>query len=178
MDYFIMKTDERVCKMPEIQLPKELFLLKQAKEKVKDIPNVSIAYISGNSGLNIEYADYYEKPIPLIAEKFQKILQKYQQDALFHRVTLIEKETGQQKPYYFLLPPEIVCVDKVASKYDEAGNIQDFVLDIEKVGKQRIFLAKDYKKKLLVRLDVAESILRREPNGIWFEPVQTTGRSQ
>lgn len=178
MDYFIMKTDERICKLPEIQLPKELFTLKQSKEKVKNMSATPMIYISKKTGLNIEYTDYFEKPMPLIAEKFQKILQKYQQDAVFQRVMLVEKETGQQKPYYLLLPPEIECADEVASKYDAVGNIQDFVLDTEKAGKQRIFLAKDYKKKLLVRLDVAESILRRESNGIWFEPVQTTGRSQ
>lgn len=32
--------------------------------------------------------------------------------------------------------------------------------------------------KLMVRLDIAESILRREANGIWFEPVKVAGRSR
>lgn len=56
--------------------------------------------------------------------------------------------------------------------------MQNFVLDVEKVGRRAIFLAKDFNRRLIVRLDVAESILRREANGIWFEPVKVSGRSK
>lgn len=178
MDYFIMKTDERLFRLPKMQLPKELSLMEMTREKMEKITKQSIVYVKADHGLSIDYGDYLEKPIPLIADKFQKILQKYQQDMLFHRVMLIEKETGQQKPYYFIMPPEITCVHKEESKYDVMGNVQDFVLDVEKAGNRKIFLAKDYRRQLLVRLDVAESILRREANGIWFEPVKTAERSK
>lgn len=178
MDYFRMKTDKRLCKLPQMQIPKELSPIGMTKEKLEKITKPSIVYVKGNHGLSIEYADYLEKPIPLIAEKFQRILQKYQQDMLFHRVTLIEKETGKQKPYYFMMPPKITCADQEESRYDAVGNVQDFVLNIKKAGNRKIFLAEDYDSQLLVRLDVAESILRREADGIWFEPVKTAERSR
>lgn len=170
MDYFRMITDKRLCRLPQIQLPKELSPIGMTKP--------SIVYVEKNHGLSTEYADYLEKPVPLIAEKFQRILQKYQQDILFQRVTLIEKETGQQKPYYFMMPPKIACADREESRYDAVGNVQDFVLDVKKAGNRKIFQAEDYGRQLLVRLDVAESILRREADGIWFEPVKTAGRSR
>lgn len=178
MDYFIMKTDERLCKLPQMQIPKELLTMELTKEKLKKLTTTSIIYVKENRGLSIEYADYYEKPICLIADKFQKILKKYQQDMLFHKVTLIGKETGWQKSYYLMLPPEITCADKEKSRYDVMGNVRDFVLDVEKVGNRKIFFAMDCSRQLLVRLDVAESILRREANGIWFEPVKIAGRSR
>lgn len=178
MDYFIMKTDERLCKLPQMQIPKELSPVGMTKEKIKKIKTDSIVYVKESYGLNIDYADYLEKPVPFIANKFQKILQKYQQDILFHQVMLIEKETGQQKPYYLMLPPEITCADKEESQYDSMGNVQNFVLDMKKVGNRKIFLAQDYGRQLLVRLDVAESILRREADGIWFEPVKAAERSR
>lgn len=178
MDYFRMKTDERLCRLPQLQIPKGLSLLEMTKEKIEKIKTPSIVYVKGAHGLSIDYGDYLEKPIPLIADKFQKILQKYQQDMLFHRVILIEKETGLQKPYYLIMPPEITCADEEESQYDTMGNVQNFVLDVEKAGNHKIFLAKDYKRQLLVRLDVAESILRREANGIWFEPVKAAERSK
>ncbi len=177
MDYFIMKTDERVKRLPQLQLPKELSPVGMTKENIKKITTSSVVYVKESTGLSIEYADYMEKPIPLIADKLQKILQKYQPDVLFHRVMLIEKETGKQSPYYLMIPPEILCADKEESQYDARGNVQDFVLDPIEVGNRKILLAKDYGKQLLVRLDVAESILRREANGIWFEPVKIAGRS-
>lgn len=43
---------------------------------------------------------------------------------------------------------------------------------------RKIFMAKDFNREVVVRLDIAESILRREANGIWFEPVKIAGRSR
>ncbi len=170
MDYFRMITDKRLCRLPRLQIPKELLKAEMTKP--------SIVYVEGNHGLSIDYADYLEKPFPLIAEKFQRILQKYQPDMALRRVTLIEKETGQQKPYYLMMPPKITCADKEGSRYDAVGKVQDFVLDVKKAGNRKIFLAEDYGSELLVRLDVAESILRRKADGIWFEPVKTAERSR
>lgn len=175
MDYFIMKTDERLCRLPQMQMPKELSLTEITKEKISKLTVASVVYVKGNHGLGIEYPDYLEMPIPLIADKFKKILQKYQKDVLFHRVMLIEKEAGLQKPYYLMMPPEITCADNKETQYDAGGNVRNFVLDLEKAEKYKIFLAKDYREKIIVRLDVAESILRRNANGIWFEPVKIRG---
>lgn len=173
MDYFIMKTDKRLYRLPQMQIPKELSLTEVRREKIEKITKPSIVYVKGNHGLSIDYADYLEKPIPLIADKFQKILHKYQPDMMFHRVILIERETGKQKAYYLMMPPEIICGDGEESPYGVIG-ARDFILDLKKAENRKIFLAKDYNRQLLVRLDVAESILRREANGIWFEPVKTT----
>lgn len=170
MDYFIMKTDVRLRRLPQIQFPQEIFEVENSK--------TSIVYVKEHNGLNIDYADYLEKPGPLIAEKFHHILQKYQRDVVFRRMMLVEKDTGQQTPYYLMLPPEVMCADSNETKCDARGNVQDFVLNTEKVGKRTIFFAKDFNRQLVVRLDVAESILRREANGIWFEPVKVSGRSR
>lgn len=170
MEYFIMKTDKRLRRLPQIQIPQKLF--------ESDITKTSFVYIEAHDGLSVDYADYLEKPSPLIADRFQKILQKYQQDLILRRVILVEKEIGMQKPYYLMIPSEIICADKDQSKYGAGGSIQDFVLDVEKVEKRAIFLAKDYGRQMVVRLDVAESILRREANGIWFEPVKISERKR
>ncbi len=177
MDYFLLKTDERCQNLPQLQLPKELSPTRITKKSIQKLGTASMIYVKENIGMDTVYPDYFEKPLPLIADKFQRILQKYQPDMILHRVMLIEKKSGAQKAYHLMLPPEIACVHEQAAGMDAAGNIQEFVLDVEKVGTQKIFLAKDYGRQLLVRLDVAESILRREPNGIWFEPVKMAGRS-
>lgn len=178
MEYFIMKTDKRLSRLPQMQLPKEMSPIGMTREKIKKITTATIVYVKGDPGLGIDYADYLEKPLPLIADKFHKILQKYQQDMLFHRVMLVEKETGKQTPYYLMMPPQITCACKENSKADVMGNERDFVLDPKKAGNQKIFLAEDFCGQVVVRLDVAESILRREANGIWFEPVRVTGGSE
>lgn len=170
MDYFIMRTDKRLRRLPQIQLPKEFSTM--------EITKTVFAYVKKYNGMDTEYADYLESPVPLVAGKFQRILQKYQQDMVLQRVMLVEKETGKQKPYFFMKPPEIICADEKEPESDAGGRIQKFVLNEERVGTRKIFLAGDYNRQLMVRLDVAESILRRESSGIWFEPVKTVGRSR
>lgn len=165
-----MKTDKRLRRLPQIQMPQGLL------EGKKD--TTVIAYVKEHRGLELEYADYLEHPVLLIAEKLRNILQKYQTDAVFQRVMLIEKETGKQSPYCFMSPPVIACAHKEESRFDVRGNVAELVLDADRVEKRRIFLAEDYHKELLVRLDVAESILRRDSNGIWFEPVKIAGRGK
>lgn len=169
MDYFIMKTDRRLRRLPRIRMP-EGFSPTKGKETV-------VAYVEKSRGLSIDYPDFLEKPWPLIADKFQRILQKYQQDMACQRIVLVEKETGRQSPYCRMQPPEILCAHREESGYDARGDVARLVLDPEKVEGQKIFLAGDYRGQLLVGLDVAESILRRDAAGIWFEPVKTAGRS-
>ena len=134
--------------------------------------------VEGYNGLEIEYPDYIEKPIPLIADKFRSILKKYQPDTIFHRVMLTEKKAGVQKPYHLMVPPVIECADPLESIYDKAGNISEFVLDADCVQMNRIFRIKELKNQIAVRLDVAESILRRDAGGIWFEPIKIAERNR
>ncbi len=153
MDYFIMQTDSRLRRLPQLRIPKELLNMGDT-EQIKSKEAVPVIYVKGNTGLSIEYPDYIERPIPLIAEKLHKILKKYQQDTAFYQVVLIEKDTGKQKVYYMMLPPIIACTDKPKTVYN------------------RIFRVQELKNQIVVRLDVAESILRRDANGIWFEPLK------
>lgn len=170
MDYFIMKTDSRINRVPQLEIPKGILHIGDVEDKINE--NISVIYVKGSQELKTEYLDYIESPIPLIAEKLYKILRKYQENAVFHQITLIEKDKGTQKIYYMMLPPVFECANINRTIYDNAGNVQDFVLDVGRIGKNRIFRVKELKKQIVVRLDVAESILRRETNGIWFEPIK------
>ena len=76
VDYFIMKTDRRLRLLPQIQFSKEGIGTNVMKQ--------SIAYVKEYTGRCIDYPDYLEKPYPLIADKYRKILQKYQQDMIFN----------------------------------------------------------------------------------------------
>ena len=125
----------------------------------------------------IEYPDYIEHPVMLLSEKLKKIMSKYQKDAIFKTVILIDKDLKRQKIYYLISAP---CIDCAAEEttYDARGNVKELVIDQEKVGHARIFFAEKNGQRLLVRLDVAESILRRDANGVWFERVRVTAKER
>lgn len=167
-----MQTDTRITRLPQIRWPKEYSTIETAITYFKKAKENAVIYVQENRGLEPEYADYIQGQIPLIGERFYKILSKYAPDTFFHRVVLVEKQSGKQSHFYCMIPPEIECSEKLKSTYDTTGQVKEFVLDASKVGTHKLFMAKDYQRKVIVRLDVAESILRREPNGIWFEPVK------
>ena len=171
MEYFIMQTDSRMHRLSQFQVPKEL-LNRNSGVQMNHKEEVPVIYVTGNKGLNIEYPDFISTPIPLIADSLHKILKKYQQNAIFDQVVLIEKDTRTQKVYYMMIPPSLECADKGKTTYDNAGNILEFVLDAESVVRNRIFRVSELKNQIAVRLDVAESILRRDATGIWFEPLK------
>lgn len=133
MEYFVMKTDERLRRLPQLEIPGNF-----SGEKQK---SVSILYVKEQHGLRVDYADYLDAQLPLISEKFQRILQKYQQDIRLQRVMLIEKGTGRQMPYCLVGAPEIVCTDKTETHAGAEG-IKTLVIAKEEIGDRRIFFRK------------------------------------
>lgn len=181
MDYFIMKTDSCLRRLPQLQIPEELLNTVNTGQSgsatagsggIKRKEAVPVIYVKEQQGLRTRYPDYIETPVPLIAEKLHRILYKYQRNAEFDRVVLIEKDTGKQRVYYRMVPPCLACADKSKTAYDVHGNILDFVLDAKGVGGNKIFRVRELNHQIAVCLDVAESILRRDVSGIWFEPLK------
>jgi len=119
----------------------------------------------------IEYPDCIENPVMLLSEKLKRVIGIYQKDAVFGAVTLIEKETNRQEIYYTVSAPRIGCASNETA-YDARGKVKELVIDQEKAGQARVFFAEGNGQRLIVRLDVAESILRRDPYGVWFEKVK------
>jgi hypothetical protein len=153
MDYFHMCTDTRI--KGRMAQPTELRALRdKSREEIEQQPPIN-RYIESS---RVAYPDIIVSPVLLVAEKLKKIMEKYQADAYFKTVVLIEKEKNVQNTYYFIQPPNMDCTA-------EGGK----ALDQVKVGSARIFTASGMSGKLIVRLDVAESILRRSPDGVWFE---------
>lgn len=160
MEYFMMQPDKRLTNMPVIRIPAGFSDIEQSKDK-----NVPLILYVENIGLSCRYSDYLLRPFPMIGERIQSIMEKYQRDMSFRRLILMDKKTGAQHNYYRIYVPEIVCA---LESNDEP------VLNPDKVKNAKIFQVKQFKEKLFVCLDVAESILRREPEGIWFTPVKVS----
>lgn len=172
MDYFFMYPDKRLQNVVQIIQPIR-HLEHPVIEQGKDILKPMIVSVKEHPR-NV-YPDYMDEPLRLISEKFKRMMSKYQPDIIFRTVVLLEMKTNRQKVYHLMAAPEIECAAAESAR-NLKGHVEQFVLDEEKVGANRIFCASDYGNRLIVRLDVAESILRRTPDGIWFEKATTTER--
>ena len=168
MDYFIMRQDERLTNVVKMILPDFLGGGHLTSEQEQELPSTMVIFAKENQ--NNAYPDYIESPVMLISEKLKRMFSKYQEDIIFKTAVLVEKEINRQEVYYLISVPKIACVSET-SVFDRQDHVQELVLDTKKVGNARIFCAADYENKMIVRLDVAESILRRDSEGIWFEKV-------
>lgn len=170
MDYFMICQDKRLRNVAKVRPPASLPPRVLTQGQGKGTGQTTIMYVEESR--RKEYPDYIEAPVRLVSEKIKRIISKYQKDILFQTVVLIEKESNHQEVYYRMTVPEIACAAE-ETVYDRGGHVEDFVLDEQKVGHARVFCAAGYGKKIIVRLDVAESMLRRDSFGIWFEKVKT-----
>lgn len=173
MDYFRMCQDERIFYKPQLLLPDNIHLKDAAKEQTDHIAAAEVIYVKENC--YNEYAGYIDNPLKLVSKNIKKILSKYQKDISFKPVVLIEKESNRQENYYLMAAPEIECVLEISGG-EPPSDRKEFILDEGKVKHLRVFSAKDCNGQLFVRLDVAESILRRKAYGIMFEKVKIKKR--
>jgi len=162
MDYFIVKQD------PEL---KHVAKIKDWNKSLSPVKvSTKVAYVEDH--IFKEYPDFYEKPGLLLAKKFKKILELYQQDIEFQTVVLVDKKDKHQVSYDLIHVPIVDCISEESEQ--QYGKINTLVLDLDKIDDYRIFKIKGYGNQLVVRLDVAESLLRRSAYGIAFEKIEVS----
>jgi len=116
-----------------------------------------------------EYPDFIERPFHLIGDKLKRVMNLYQPNAYFEAVVMVEQQRAKQTVYHLMIVPEMDCASELSTRH--FGKISELILDVKKIGNQRIFRVEG-DHRLIVRLDVVESILRRIPYGIVFEEVK------
>ena len=168
MDFFIMSQNKRISNAARAVAgsPK---IKNMNREELAAMPDTMLLYVEEDR--HNEYPDYIEE-LGVVSGKLKRIMSKYQKDILFKTVVLIEKSNNRQQTYYYLSAPEIQSAVTVQKNMENQKNRENkLILDEEKIGQTRIFSVQHYGKRLIVRLDAAESILRRDSYGVWFEKV-------
>ena len=168
MDYFLVRQDKRVYDVAQ-PVSGSLNLHRITKEQFDALPPASTLLIQ-EGGRN-EYPDYLENMGMLISGDLLRIMKKYQQDIEFKTVVLIEPKKNRLETYYLISVPQIPCA-YLGTAENRRETMGKLILDEIKIGDAKVFGVASYENKLFVRLDVAESILRRGSYGVWFEKAQ------
>jgi len=171
VDYFIMQQDPKINNIVTLKNWQKAIYDDSPVYKIAQIP-IKTRNVYVEDRMYNEYPDFLSEPIPLIAKELMQVITLYQKDIRMNPVVLIEKKIRLQTVYYSLDVPEIHCAS-VNSELDHIGRIKELVIDTNAVGGKRIFRVIGYKDRIIVRLDVAESILRRGAYGIIFEKLVT-----
>ncbi|MBY6837975.1 hypothetical protein FDG50_12585 [Clostridium botulinum] len=172
MIIFLLKQDERYTNTPRL---KDMFHKINTRNidrlNAHKIDDVIIFQVTAEE--RCEYLDVLDKQLFLISEKMMKIICKYDTDIVFKILPLIDSKRHTQENYYLPIFEDIEALDEKSEFNLNKTIVKNIVLNKKKIEGKKIFRIKESEKTLVVvRLDVAESLLRRKPRGISLERLE------
>ena len=172
MDYFLLKQDERYTNTPMLM---DVF-------KNIDVRNINLLNAHKIEEMIIfnvkcdeetKFLDMLDRNLFLISEDMKKIMEKYNPQIIFKSIPLIDLEHERQENYYLPIIEELDCLSENSEFNLNRTIVKKIILDKEKIKGKKIFKIKESSKTLIViRLDVAESLLRRNFKGICLERLE------
>lgn len=139
-------------------------------EEFEQIQEMSVLFTLGDK--DSIYPDVVDTPIFMVSDTLKKLLSMYDSKVLYRRVMLNQLKEGIQKKYWILLSDKLNCLD-VSTEHYSNGWDKRIVLNREMIGQRRIFKVNGvHTPRVFVNLEVSESILRRQFEGIVLRPVE------
>ncbi len=178
MDFFLLSQDvefQNVVSIKREEIPQawrsprgiERRLYPSAKQFTGKNYNILVESSSQNL-----YPDFLEFPLPLLSTTLKDVFCSYVPDLPCSCVLLTDQKERQQHTYWVF---ELECMECLADNtvYYPDGTFKKILLDKEKIGEKAVFRVDGViQKPVIIRVDVAESILRRNMLGIKLECVE------
>ena len=171
MDYFLLKQDKRYHTLNIVDLFKRINAMDFTTLRADNIPDNDSFFVKP-SDYN-QFTDILEAPIYLVSEELKNILGKYNRNIIFKRMALIDREKQKQKIYNIPIFEPFEALHEDSEFNLNKTVVKKIVLDKEKIKNHKVFKIKEsFDTLVVVRLDVAESLLRRDFHGISLERLQ------
>lgn len=172
MDYFLLKQDERYTNTPRlVDIFNKIDVRNINLLKAYKIEDIIVFKV--NTSDRSEFLDILDNQLFLISKPMKEIIEKYDSGILFKTLALIDQLHNRQENYYLPIVEELEVLSDAAEFNLNKTVVKKLILNKEKIQGRKIFKIKESSKPLIVvRLDVAESLLRRNFKGIKLERVE------
>ncbi len=156
MEYFWIQQDNRYLHIPMIQgfyqnMRRQDFMMDRAYK----IPDRNVAFCDTEQ--EWDCIDIVDRQVFLVSEMVRQVFSMYEKRISYKFFCCLNNRTGAYINYYAPIIPQLDCLAEKRS----------IRLKKEKIGDSSIFRVKNAEKEMVVvRLDVAESLLRRNVKGI------------
>lgn len=167
MDYFVLRQDKRYTNPPAIR---DLYRLLRRKDLCRKeaykIPQRNVVFAP--SSRNLDFLDVLDDQLFLVTEKVKKVITLYEPATEFKHFCILNNLKNEYGLYYAPILPEAACVSETKG----IGVGRRMTFEMEKAGSHSFFRAVGTEREItVVRLDAAESLLRRGVRGITLERV-------
>lgn len=171
MKYFLIKQDHRYINTPFIlNLFERIDKRNISKEGARNIPPITVLYVKPNP--DNQYTDILDRQLFLVSEKLKKLLEKYESFLEFKTMVLIDQENCKTIQYYLPIFDKIACLSEKSQLNLDKSVINKIILTESVIGDKSIFKIDGVTNTyIIIRLDIAESILRRDFKGITLTSV-------
>ena len=172
MKYFLIKADTGYLTAPNIinwfGILEKKYINKELHHKIKDR---LILTISPNE--NTIFTDLVTSPTFMVTDKLKEVLKLYDPTMIFKEIILLDYKNGASQLYHLPILDKLECVSEKSLLLPNRHGIEKIVLDLEKVGNHPLFMIKGgINDCYIIRLDMAESFLRRGAKGISLVDVE------
>lgn len=173
MKYFIMQQDQRFNNAPVIEefngrIGRRKDFCAESCHKIKKI---NVVY--SQSSKRLDFLDVLDSQAFLISKGLKKVFDMYNSRLQYKLICILNNVFNEYGEYYAPILPIVDCATKETlnlmsrNQLDRASILQNIIDD------QIIFKIKhQYLEIVVVRLDAAESILRRKFKGIQLREVE------
>lgn len=172
MRFFLMKPDKRFQNVPEIvnwYQNKEVRVL--MKEEYTRLPKRILFGVKGDENTN--YFDVLFHPFFLISERVQKIVSLYEPNLFYKEIIFLNQKMHQAETYYLPILPQIDCLTEKSQFNLDHSKVTRATICARKIGDTTIFRLSGVKdRQIIIRLDLAESLMRRMAKGFLLEETE------
>lgn len=172
MRYFILKNPDNYSATPDIINWYSVIDVRNiCKEKAHLLQRRELLPVRSNPDL--VWTDVICKPFLLVSGTVRGLLLKYEPVLNFRQIVLLDEKNELAQTYYLPILERIDCLHDTSELSIDRSVIKKPVIQLSKVGDASVFWIAGVKNTYtVVRLDFAESLLRRETRGIGLLPVE------
>ena len=125
---------------------------------------------SVESNIQMVFTDVVTTPCFMVSETVRNVIRKYESRIFFNRIIVLDKENRQSMAYYI---PSLDSVSCTFRKEQEHGGEWRAEVERKSVeGKAIAEITDGYYFRVIMRMDLVESILRRQTVGIGLQELQ------
>lgn len=161
MDYFWIRQDNQCPYSPNMEGFYQTMQRKDfSVENAIKIPQRNIMYC--NTQNKLMFIDVLDQQLFLISKEVKKVFHMYEKEISYKMFCILNNITGDYGVYYAPIIPAINCLENKTLRNEDCIKIE-----YDKIGSSSIFRVENqWKEMVVIRLDVAESLLRRQLKGI------------